>query len=403
MILKSEIKKALEVQRKILLGKESYSDRNELDGISLSESYVLVVSGIRRCGKSTLLKMLIQQINEKFVFLNFEDSRIFQFELQDFSKLDELVGEDVQYYFFDEIQNVENWEVYVRQLQERGKKVFITGSNASLLSKELGTRLTGRHINQELFPFSYLEFISFSKLKNNNASFEKYLKIGGFPEYIESENQEVLQNLMKDIVYRDIAVRYGIRDTKTLMDITLHLFSNVGKEITFNSLRKTFGVGSTNSVADYLKWLEDCYLLFFLDKFSWSSKSIAINPRKVYGIDTGLIQANSLSFSEDKGRLFENFVYLFLRQKQFTLFYFRENSECDFVVFEKKKCKMLIQVCEEIHLDNQDREVKGLLEAMNYFSMEEGFIVTKNQKDEFKIDDKIIHIVPAIEWMEKNF
>ncbi len=120
MILKSEIKKALEVQRKILLGKESYSERNELDAISLSESYVLVVSGIRRCGKSTLLKMLIQQINEKFVFLNFEDSRIFQFELQDFSKLDELVGEEVQYYFFDEIQNVENWEVYVRQLHEKG-------------------------------------------------------------------------------------------------------------------------------------------------------------------------------------------------------------------------------------------------------------------------------------------
>ena len=323
MILKSEIKKALEVQRKILLGKESYSERNELGGISVSESHVLVVSGIRRCGKSTLLKMLIQQINEKFVFLNFEDSRIFQFELQDFSKLDELVGEEVQYYFFDEIQNVENWEVYVRQLHEKGKKVFITGSNASLLSKELGTRLTGRHINQELFPFSYLEFISFSKLKNNINSFEKYLKIGGFPEYIASENPEVLQNLMKDIVYRDIAVRYGIRNTKTLMDITLHLLSNVGKEITFNSLRKTFSVGSTNSVADYLNWLEDCYLLFFLDRFSWSSKSIAINPRKVYGIDTGLIQANSLSFSENKGRLFENFVYLFLRQKPFTLFYFR--------------------------------------------------------------------------------
>lgn len=403
MILKSEIKKALEVQRKILLGKESYSERNELDAISLSESHVLVVSGIRRCGKSTLLKILIQQINEKFVFLNFEDSRIFQFELQDFSKLDELVGEEVQYYFFDEIQNVENWEVYVRQLHEKGKKVFITGSNASLLSKELGTRLTGRHINQELFPFSYLEFISFSKLKNNINSFEKYLKIGGFPEYIGSENPEVLQNLMKDIVYRDIAVRYGIRNTKTLMDITLHLLSNVGKEITFNSLRKTFSVGSTNSVADYLNWLEDCYLLFFLDRFSWSSKSIAINPRKVYGIDTGLIQANSLSFSENKGRLFENFVYLFLRQKPFTLFYFRENSECDFVVFEKKKCKMLIQVCEEVHLDNQDRETRGLHEAMNYFSMEEGFIVTKNQQDELRIDGKTIHLVPVIEWMENYF
>jgi predicted AAA+ superfamily ATPase len=187
------------------------------------------------------------------------------------------------------------------------------------------------------------------------------------------------------------------------MDITLYLLSNIGKETTFNSLKKTFEVGSANSVSDYLKWLEDCYLLFFLNKFSWSAKSIAINPRKVYGIDTALVQSNSLSFTKDKGRLFENAVFLFLRRKNLDLFYFRENKECDFVVFEKGKCKMLVQVCEEIHSDNQDREVNGLLEAMNYFGLSTGYIVTKSQDDYLEFDDKKVVFLPINQWMKIQF
>ena len=401
MVLKSEIESAFNMQQIILQqGKAIYTHRDDLAKIPVEESHVLVVSGIRRCGKSTLLKMLMQKMGGKFAFLNFEDPRIFHFELEDFNKLDEIIGNDIAFYFFDEIQNVPNWEIYVRQLHDRGKKVFITGSNASLLSKELGTRLTGRYLNKELFPFSYDEFLVFKKLDRNLNSFEKYIQLGGFPEFLKSGNQEILQTLVKDIVYRDIAVRYGIKNSRALMDITLFLISSIGKEVTYNSIKKMFSVGSANSVSDYLSWLEDCYLVFFLNKFSWSPKRIPVNPRKVYVIDTGLAQANSLSFTKDKGRLFENAVYLFLRQRNFSLYFFRENSECDFVVFDGKKCKMLIQVCEEIHLDNKDREINGLLEAMNFFDMQEGFIVTKNQKDLLKIDGKSIHLVPAIDWMK---
>jgi predicted AAA+ superfamily ATPase len=257
-------------------------------------------------------------------------------------------------------------------------------------------------LRHEIFPFSYVEVLKHKKWKHTLKNFEFYIQNGGFPEFLREENQEVLQLLLKDIVLRDIAVRYGIRNTKLLMDLTLHLISNVGKEVTHNKLAKSFQIGSANSVVNYLAWLEDTYLLFFLPRFSYSARSIAINPRKVYAIDNGFINANSLSFNEDRGRLLENTVYLFLRQKSFDLYYFKENSECDFVLFEKGKCKMAIQVCDSIHDENLKREVTGLTEAMVYFKLKEGFILTKNQKDELVIDKMKIHLVPAHEWMKTD-
>jgi predicted AAA+ superfamily ATPase len=287
----------------------------------------------------------------------------------------------------------------VRQLHDRGVKVFITGSNASLLSKELGTRLTGRHLRHEMFPFSYAEFLLFKKIKKSVASIGQYLNEGGFPEYLVSANTEVLQNLLKDIVLRDIAIRHHIRNTKTLMDITLHLLSNIGKECSFNSLKRSFGLGSANTAADYLSWLEDSYLLFFLPRFSWSAKNTALNPRKVYAIDNGMINANTLSFTDDKGRLLENTVYVYLRQQHYSLYYYRENKECDFVVFASRKCIMLIQVCWELNADNKVRETEGLLEAMRYFKMNEGIIITFNQKEELYLDGNIIYLLPVADFL----
>ena len=399
MVLKSEIENAYNLQQADVKTNKIFTKRTYINKIQLKSKHIEVISGIRRCGKSTLMKQLMQRYKKDIAYFNFEDPRVYNFEINDFQKLDEIIGKKKAAYFFDEIQNVPSWEIFVRQLHDRGEKVFITGSNASLLSKELGSRLTGRHLRHELFPFSYNEFLDYKKLKSNDTNFEQYIQKGGFPEFLREENLEILQTLLKDIVLRDIAVRYGIRNSKTLMDITLFLISNIGKEYTYNSLRKTFSVGSTNTVSDYLSWLEDTYILFFLHKFSWSAKSIAVNPRKVYAIDNGLVNANSLSFSQDKGRLLENAVYLFLRQKPFSLFYFREKGECDFVVFEKNKCRMLIQVCENVHNENKDREINGLLEAMDFFKMNEGIILTKKQKDTLQFDKNTIRLVPAHEFM----
>ena len=397
MILKREIEKAYKIQQTRKQNITGKSPREKQNTIQTDNSFIQVITGVRRCGKSTMLHFLMNKYS-KVAYFNFEDPRIINFDIKDFSRLDEIIPTDTEAYFFDEIQNVPQWEIYIRQLHDFEKKVYITGSNASLLSRDLGTRLTGRYLATELFPFSYLEFLQFLKLENSENSIQNYLKMGGFPEYLKTNNIEVLQNLFKDIVYRDIAIRYSIRNTKLLIDLALYLLSNIGKETTFNSLKKIFKVGSANTIMDYSNWFEDAYLLFFLQKFSYSAKSISINPRKVYAIDNGLINANSLSFSEDKGRILENAVYIYLRNKEIKMFYFRETKECDFVLFDQDKCTKAIQVCHEVHLDNQEREVAGLLEAMDFFDLTQGFIITFNQKDTIIIKEKTIYLVPSYEF-----
>ena len=395
MILKEELAAAVAGQRKSLAKNITLTPRESLDHFKPSSTHIEVITGIRRSGKSTIMRQLIAATTFDFAYLNFEDPRIFGFEISDFPKLDEVFGEEISTYFFDEIQNVSGWEVYVRQLHDRGSKVYVTGSNASLLSSELGTRLTGRHLAHEIFPFSYAEFLSYSQVKDSPDNFAEYLLSGGFPEYLRDRNPEVLQNLLKDIVFRDIAIRYGIKNTKTLMDITLFLISNVGKTMSFNSIRKTFDVGSPSTVSDYIAWLEDAYLFFFLPKFSWSAKSISKNPKKVYCIDTGFARANSLSFNKDQGRLLENLVYILLRKTKSDLYYFSERKECDFVVFENNRCKWLIQVTERLHSDNKQREIDGLMEAMSFFEKEDGFILTLDQTDHLVIGERIIQILPV--------
>ena len=344
------------------------------------------------------MQQLITKLKGSVAFFNFEDPRIFGFETTDFVKLDEVIGENTLYYFFDEVQNVDNWEIFIRNLHDKQKVICVTGSNASLLSRELGTKLTGRNIQIELLPFSFKEYVSFKKIKAEEATFEHYLVEGGFPDYLKTANKEVLQQLFKDIVYRDIIVRHSVRNDKVLISIALYLISNAGKEFSYTNIKNTFGVGSVNTVMDYISWFEDSYLLFTVPKFSWSLKSVAISPKKVYVIDTGFGDANSLSFSNDTGRLFENAVYLQLRRTYKDLYYFREKGECDFVVKEKNKVTHAIQVCAEVSQENLPREVNGLVEALRFFDLEEGIIITMNQEDEIIQDKKKIHLIPAWKW-----
>jgi len=399
MVLKSEIEKSLALQRLFLDKKEDGFKREVLANLPINTGHILIITGVRRCGKSTLLQQISKELREEFIFFNFEDPRIYGFELEDFTKLDEIVGDEIRHYFFDEIQNVEKWELFIRHLHDREKRIAITGSNASLLSKELGTRLTGRNVQIELFPFSYNEYLMFLNLENNLTSFNSYIEDGGFPEYIKSKHKELLQQLFKDIIYRDIIVRHGIRQAKTLIDIALFLIANVGKEYSLNRIKNTFGVGSANSVADYIHWLEDSYILFSIPRFSWSLKSVSINPKKVYCIDTGFAQANSLSFSEDTGRLLENCVYLALRRKYKEIYYFKDQGECDFIVKESQTIIHIIQVCAEIHSENKAREVNGLLAALKFFSITEGLILTLNQEDVLRINDVKVCLLPVWKWL----
>ncbi len=398
MILYTEIETAYNAQKATFFSGNTFVLRTTTGAIGKT-GHVDIITGIRRCGKSTFMHQIAAERNEQIGFFNFEDPRIFNFEVSDFSKLLLVIGEGVNVYFFDEIQNIVGWEVFVRSLHDQGKKVFITGSNASLLSRELGTRLTGRQLSYELFPFSYKEFLQFENKEASYKSFGEFLEHGGFPEYLKYRTIDTLQQLFKDIIYRDIVVRHGVRNVKPLIDIALHLISNAAKEYTLNKLKNTYNIGSTNSVAEYVSWFEDSYLIFSVPQFSWSAKSKAINPKKVYTIDTGFAKANSLSYTNDIGRLLENAVFLHLRRNGFEINYFKQKGECDFVVFRSKEFAGAFQVCTEFNLDNKDRELNGLVESLIFFDKPAGTIVTLNQEDYFTISQKEIKVVPVWKWM----
>ena len=401
MILKDTLRGIVKSQREDLLSFDYGTERENVNQIKPNVSFASIISGVRRCGKSTLLRQLIKKLNG-FYYFNFEDPKAINFEVGDFQKLNEVFREEYgsyENYFFDEIQNVHKWELFVRAMLDKNKRIVITGSNASLLSKELGTRLTGRHLRYELFPFSYLEFLKLANKKPNINSFQHYFIKGGFPEYLKFDNAQILQELLNDILIRDIAVRYNIRSIKTLKEMALYLITNVGREFSFNFLKKTFDLGSTNTVIDFVSYFEDSYLLFTIQKFDYSLKKQLVNPKKVYSIDNGLSNVNSTSFSEDKGKMLENLVFINLRKKYKEIFYFQEKNECDFVVKQGISIRNTIQVCYDLNEDNKKMEMNGLLEAMKKFKLKEGLILTYNQEDKIKIDNRKIIIKPVWKWL----
>lgn len=401
MILKETLRNIVKSQRGNLDLAEASVEREALQEIDVKVPLALVLSGIRRCGKSTLLKQLIKRVKE-FYYFDFEDPRTVNFEVEDFQKLEEVFLEEYgnkSYYFFDEIQNVQKWELFVRALLDKKKYVIITGSNASLLSKELGTRLTGRHLQFELFPFSYKEFLVLTNRKEGINSFEEYFINGGFPEYLKLNKANILQRLFNDILIRDIAIRHKVRNLKILREMALYLLTNVGKEFSYNNLKKTFNLGSTNSVISFVSYFEDSYLFFTVPKFDYSLKKQIVNPKKIYSIDSGLINVDSASFSQDKGKVLENIVFIYLRKKHKDIFYFQKKGECDFLVKDGAKITAAIQVCYEFNEDNKNREINGLSEALEKFSLTEGLILTYSQDDKFSIKGKKIRVIPVWKWL----
>lgn len=400
MILKETLAETAAAQKKMIMNSEAGIKRELLPLIKLVPGFASVISGIRRTGKSTLLRQLIANYTD-FNYLNFEDVRIFGFELKDFKRLEDIFSADggSDLYFFDELQNVDGWERYIRTLLDNKKTVVITGSNASLLSKELGSKLTGRHIRYELFPFSYKEFLSFRGVTPSLQSFEEYLRTGGMPEHLKQQNEMILQELFNDIIARDITVRYNLRNPKLVKEIALYLLSNVGKEFSFQKLRKMYDLGSVNTVISLIGYYEDSYLLFTVPQFDFSLKKRLVNAKKVYAIDTGLIRANSVSFSQDKGRMLENVVFIHLKRLGREIFYFKKNNECDFVTRDASKKLELFQVCFELNEDNKDREINGMLAAMDYTKQKSGTIFTLNQTDELEFDKRTIFVKPVWKWI----
>ncbi len=404
MITKETLKEVVVSQRESLDKLDLGISREKEKEIAIEDSFALLITGIRRCGKSTFLHQILKK-QKKGYYLNLEDPRLDGFELADFNKIEAIMNElygEGGVYFFDEIQSIEKWEKFIRYLADKKEKIIITGSNASLLSRELGTKLTGRHLQIELFPFSFKEFLHIKKGNPSVKSFEEYLNKGGFPEYLKKENQTILHELFSDVVMKDIAVRFGIKNINILNKIAVYLISNVGKEFSYNSIKKMFDIKSVQSVIDYIFYFENAYLIFTVPRFSYSYKQQQVNPKKVYSIDNGFSYVNSASFSKDKGKMLENSVFLALRRKFNDIFYFQENGECDFIIKQKEKIIKAIQVCFDFNDENKDREINGLANAMERFNLNEGLILTYNQDDEFSIKDRKILVKPIWRWLSED-
>jgi uncharacterized protein len=401
MILESVIEYVVEQQKLRLTTRETGLKRELKPATRSLSSHALIISGVRRCGKSTLLMQMMSELDHtNLLYLNFESPQLYEFNLLDFARLDHIIArKGAKILFFDELQWVEGWEMFVRQKLDEGLQVVITGSNASLLSKELGTRLTGRHITQELFPFSYTEFLQFLQLTAGTESLAKYMQTGGFPEFVKNGDDEQLATLFNDILIRDIVTRYGIKDIKSLHRLAQYLISNIGNRISATKLKQALSIGATSTVLSWFSHLELSYLVSFLPMFSHSTKAQLINPRKVYAIDLGLVNVVSSVLTEDAGRKLENLVFLHLRKKYAELYYFDDKGECDFVAMKNGQVMELVQVCYELTADNLQRELNGLLAAMRFFGQQKATIVTFAGADLIVKEGFTIEVVPAYQFL----
>jgi len=375
--------------------------------------FVKIISGVRRSGKSTILI----ELRKKFggVYVNFDDERFVPFKVEDFQKLYELsletFGEN-KIFYFDEIQNIPGWERFVRRISESSENVFVTGSNSTMLSKELGTHLTGRFVMFRLYPFSFKEFLSFNgeKFSGSRAKSTKekvkikkqfftYLTEGGLPEYLHTKNTDYLGSLFESILYRDIMARYKLTSERALREMIYLAANSISKEISFNSVKKTLGIGSATTVSDYFSYMENAYLFFLLPKYNSSLKKQIQSNKKLYIIDNALAKHIGFSFSENNGKLLENLIFVELKRRGHELFYFQENGECDFLIREKGKITNAIQVCYSLNDKNREREINGLLEAMKKFKLKSGLILTYDDEEIIKKDILSIKVVPAWKWL----
>ncbi|PKL68302.1 MAG: ATPase [Methanomicrobiales archaeon HGW-Methanomicrobiales-1] len=420
-MVSKELLRHLVIQQKIQIEKRGdFVERSLFNQVlaALDDDRVIILAGIRRCGKSTLLKQ-IMQTRKDYCYVNFEDERLLSFRAEDFSILDEVLIEvygPAGTYFFDEVQNVEKFETFVRRLQDSGKKVILTGSNASLLSREFGTRLTGRYKLFEVYPFSFVEFLRFQKTTMKKESlyipeekvnlirlFGRYTESGGMPEYLANNDPDYIQTLYDNILYRDIIARYSIRRQRLVRELVGILASTVTLPFTYNSLKKTLGLMNAITVKEYISYLSGAYLFFELLRFDYSVKKQLNSPRKIYIIDTAFSAISGFSLSPDKGRVLENIVFIDLMRRGSEIFYFAGDQECDFILKDKKKIIGAIQVCYEFTKENRDRETGGLLKAMAEFKLTQGMILTYDQEDMLESDGKTIIIKPVWKWLlEEN-
>lgn len=424
IISRAQLKEVVLEQREELEQLVRGISRNSLTKlVDLFDSkQILIIKGIRRCGKSTLLLQLIDHLKlTEFHYLNFEDERLVSFSTATFNLLLEIfyeVNGKQHLFIFDEIQVVENWELFVRRLHNSGNKIIITGSNATLLSQELGTKLTGRHIDLELFPFSYQEYLRFKgyefskkdfsiteKRSLLNKYFSEYLIHGGLPIYLESLFRETISTIYEDIIVRDVLRRYKIKNTKTFREMAQYLTSNCTSSLTYQRLSEHFKLGSVNTAIKYLSYLENCYYLFLINPFSPSFRKQVNSPKKVYIACNAFVDKIGFYLSNKESVLLENLVFLELRRRYQNIFYYKtkNNLEVDFLVYNELNQALLIQVAWSINdPKTRQRELTALINAAKETSIENCLILTHAETETISVDNLIIQVMPIYQWLLNN-
>ena len=415
-----------ELLKKIIFEQQEYCKNitqgtvpRELEEEWLTTTEILIITGVRRSGKSVFLQQMRNKLQEQDFFFNFEDERLINFTVADFQTLQEcffeLFGEQHTYYF-DEIQNIKGWETFVRRLYNEGNKVIVTGSNARMLSRELGTHLTGRYIAVEIFPFSFQEYLQSAKvlleakdfyLTTKRAmilgQFKEYMERGGFPKYLQSESTRYLSSLYDSIIFRDVMARNGLTNEKEMQELVFYLASNATKRITYTSLGKIVGIRHSETVKNYLEYIEQTYMIFQLMKYSPSVKVQMLNPKKIYFIDNAIISRIGFNATDNIGIKLENMVFIELKRRGCDIFYHADKKECDFVVRDGTRIKDAYQVTIAMNDEKtRKREFDGLLDAMDAYGLTEGYILTMEEKGDVEIKGKLVHILPTWEWMLRN-
>lgn len=404
-----------------LVGRKRKQSENSEGFLSFRE--IKTITGIRRSGKSTLLYQFIEYLlNSKEVdpsnilFVNFEDPILSKATLEEiFDSYQIHINSDKKpFLFLDEVHRCKEWALFLRKLYDlrKIKQAFITDSSSKFIKSEYASVITGREVNVTVFPLSFAEFLAWNGLKITppyardrinriKNMLNIYLQWGGLPEVVlrtsDTHKKMLLNDYLSDIVHKDIIERYNAnyQKIKGLIDF---LVANPGTLFSPRKYSRTYGL-SLDAINTYSAYLEEVFLFFPVPKFDYSVRKQQLSQKKMYLCDTGFYGGTGFRFTENKGRTYENAVFIELKRNGNEVYYWRGKGECDFVVKDGPKLSTAIQVCYDIAPSAKEREVKGLLEAMDTLKIKHGMIITENEEKSEKIGKKYVRYVPLWKYL----
>jgi predicted AAA+ superfamily ATPase len=417
------------IKKLIILSQEQKVNLVERDLEIRFAGRINTIIGPRRAGKTFFIYQNMNQLRsenkDKIIYINFEDERLLPIGKEDLDLILESYYElypenkgKKLYVFLDEIQEVPYWHLFVRRIYDQENvEICVTGSSSKLLSKEIATQLRGRTLTYVIFPYSFREFLKakgviperhfeYKPLRYEvKKLLQEYIEFGGFPEVADKDEllkTKILQEYFDLIFYKDLVERYRIRNFDMVKEMMRYLVNNFSSYFSTNKYYKFLKsqgkrVGK-NTLFTYLSCMADINFIFLVPKYGKLKEQFA-NPKKVYVIDTGLINATAFKVSRDAGRLYENAVFIELKRRGKEVYYWKNKYECDFLVKEGERIKEVIQVCYDLTEENRDREINGITEAMEEFQLREGLIITGDSEGEEEITGRKISYKPLWKWL----